>query len=207
MPNKKIQVLFIHGGMTFKNSKDYYQYLKTRKVSLTQRKYWSADPLTKALGNNFEIIRPRMPLQENAKYKDWKISFERYVTLLNQNSILIGSSLGGIFLAKYLSENKFPKKLLGVYLVCPPYDDVGSTEDLVGGFNLNSNLSKLDNCSKNVRLLFSQDDEIVPPSNAKKYATKLKQAKIFILKNKNGHFGVDKLPELSKLILQDIKNK
>ena len=29
----KIQVLLVHGGITFKNEKDYLHYLKTKKVT------------------------------------------------------------------------------------------------------------------------------------------------------------------------------
>ena len=74
---KKIQVMIVHGGMTFKNEKDYLHYLKTKKVSAKKKIYWAGDYLEKSLGKRFEIIAPRMPLQDYAKYRDWKISFER----------------------------------------------------------------------------------------------------------------------------------
>ena len=106
----KAQIFLIHGGMTFKNDKDYLHYLKTKKVSILPRKIWGLDYLDNELGKKCQIIRPRMPLSENAKYRDWKIFFERHFPYLRNNIILIGNSLGGIFLAKYLSENKFPKK-------------------------------------------------------------------------------------------------
>src|SRR3990167_10876338 len=125
---KKLQILMIHGGMTFKNTKDYLHWLRTRKVSILKRPYWEAD-VEKRLGKKFEIIRPRMPLQDNAKYRYLKILFGRYVALLRKNSILVGSSLGGIFLAKYLSEHTLPKKALSVFLVCAPFDNSIPTED------------------------------------------------------------------------------
>ena len=106
---KKPQILMIHGGMTFKSEKDYLHWLKNKNVSTKKRPYWEAD-LEEKLDNKFEIVRPRMPLQDNAKYRDWEILFERYLPLLRHNFILIGSSLGGIFLAKYLSEHKLSKK-------------------------------------------------------------------------------------------------
>src|SRR4051812_8478973 len=109
---EKTQVLIIHGGMTFKKRTDYLHFLKVREVTLGKRIRWSDDYLDKKLGADFEITRPRMPLQDNAKYEEWKVHFERYVPKLKNNCILIGNSLGGIFLAKYLSENKFPKKIL-----------------------------------------------------------------------------------------------
>jgi predicted alpha/beta hydrolase family esterase len=108
--SNKTQVFMVHGGMTFKNHKDYLHFLKTREVSIEEKRRWNGEYLQKKLGRNFAIIRPRMPLSDNAKYEDWKIYFERFIPLLNDNVIFIGSSLGGIFLAKYLSEHKFPKK-------------------------------------------------------------------------------------------------
>ena len=192
--------------MTFKKNKDYLHYLKTRKVSLEKRVSWAGDYLEKKLGKNFLIIRPRMPMQDNAKYKDWRINFERYIPYLKNNAILIGNSLGGIFLAKYLSENKFPKKILSTYLVCPPFDDTCFEEDLVGGFKLKSDLSLIEKNSKNLTLLFSKDDDDVPVSHAEKYRRKLKNAKIVIYKSKNGHFNVSKFPEIIRMIKGDVKN-
>jgi len=196
---KKPQILMIHGGMTFKNEKDYLHWLKTRKVSTVKRPYWEAD-LEEKLGRKFEIIRPRMPLQDNAKYRDWKIAFERYLPLLRNNFILIGSSLGGIFLAKYLSEHKLPKKALSVYLVCAPFDGTLSTEDLVGGFRLKTDLSLIERNCKNLHLLFSKDDDIVPASHAEKYREKLKKAHIVVYKSKKGHFTVPTFPEIIRMI-------
>ena len=146
-----------------------------------------------------------MPLQDDAKYKDWKIFFERYVPYLRNNVILIGSSLGGIFLAKYLSENKFPKKILSVFLVCPPYDDQLPQEDLAGGFALSKDLSRLDSCAKHVRLMFSKTDDVVPVNHAEKYRKNLKKAEIIIYENKNGHFSISEFPELVRMIKNDFK--
>ena len=199
------QILMIHGGMTFKNKKDYISYLKNKKVTIEKKVTWALDYFDKQLGKNFKIIRPRMPLQENAKYEDWKMWFERHTPFLENNIILIGGSLGGIFLAKYLSENKFSKKILSAYLVCPPFDDTLKVEDLRGGFKLKADLSLMEKNCKNLYLMFSENDPIVPVSHAKKYENKLKNAKIIIYKNKNGHFKVSEFPEIVKMIKNDVK--
>lgn len=204
---KKIQVLLVHGGMTFKNEKDYLLYLKTKSISTEKKISWTGEYLEKSLGKRFQVIAPRMPLQDNAKYRDWEILFNRYLTLLKGNFIIIGSSLGGVFLAKYLSENKLPKKALSTYLVCPPFDNSLLGEDLVGGFELKSDLSLLEQNSKNLHLLFSKDDDAVPVAHAEKYAKKLKTAHIVIYKSKNGHFNISKFPEIVKMIKEDIKSK
>lgn len=201
----KNQVFFIHGGMTFKNKSDYLNFLRTREVSTEKKAYWSHEYLQNKLGDNFEVINPRMPLQDNAKYLDWKITFESYIPKFRKNIILIGSSLGGIFLAKYLSENKFPKKILSFYLICPPYDNTLPGEDLTGGFKLKSDLSLIEKNCNNIKLLFSEDDNVVPLSHAQKYASKLKKAKLIIFNNVNGHFKISKFPEIVKLLKDDIK--
>ncbi len=195
----------VHGGMTFRNRKDYLSWLKDRSITFGAKKRWTTDYMDEKLGKDFEIIRPRMPLPENAMYEDWKIHFEKFIPYLKNNVILIGGSLGGIFLAKYLSENKFPKKILSTYLVCPPFDDTCFTEDLVGGFKLKSNLSLLEQNSKNLTLMFSEDDDDVPVDHAEKYRAKLPNAKIIIYKSKNGHFDVSTFPEIVKMIKEDIK--
>ncbi len=203
----KTQILIIHGGETFKNKKDYLHFLKTRKISIEEKIRWTDDYLKKNLGENFQIIKPRMPSQDNAKYKEWKIHFERHFPQLRNNIILIGNSLGGIFLAKYLSEHKFPKRILSTYLICSPFDDTLSEKDLVGGFKLKSDLSLLEKNPKNLYLMFSKDDDVVPVSQAEKYRKKLKNAKIIIYESKNGHFKISEFPEIVKMIKKDVKRK
>ncbi|MDA3855217.1 MAG: alpha/beta hydrolase [Candidatus Woesearchaeota archaeon] len=205
MVKEKPQILLIHGGMTFKNQKDYLNYLHNRPISVEKKLRWQLDYLDKKLGKKFEIIRPKMPLQDNAKYEDWKIHLERHFPLLRENIVLIGNSLGSIFLAKYLSEHKFPKNILSTYLVCPPFDNTIKGEDLVGGFVLKDNISLIEENSSNTTLMFSKTDEVVPVLHAKKYKKKLKNSNILIYEDKNGHFKISKFPEIVKMIKLDMK--
>ena len=201
---KKTQVLYIHGGMTFKNNNDYLDYLKNRDISLDKKNSWSGDYLEKELGENFHIINPRMPLQDNAKYVDWKIYFKRYLEVLDDGVVLIGGSLGGTFLAKYLSENVVSKKIISVHLVCPPFDDDLTGEDLAGGFELGEDLSLIKKNCDNITLMFSADDDCVPVSHAEKYREKLNGAKIVVYKSKNGHFKIEEFPEIVDMIRKDV---
>ncbi len=202
---KRGQIVFIHGGMTFKRYRDYIQYLKTRKIKIKKKQNWNNEYFNKKLSRSFDIIRIMMPCADNSKYNEWKIHFDRYLKFIRKNVILIGYSLGGIFLAKYLSENKFPKKILSTYLVAPPYDNSLPDEDLVGGFRLGSNLSLIEKNSPNLNLLFSKNDKVVPVSQAEKYGKKLKNAKIIFYRGKNGHFGVPEFPEIIKMIQKDFR--
>jgi len=201
----KNQILYIHGGTIFEQQKDYLGFLKNRKISVNRRK-WKDGYLDKKLGKNFQVIRPQMPLRENAKYDEWKIHFERYFPYLKDNIILMGFSLGGIFLAKYLSENKFPRKVLSVYLIGAPFNiGLMVKEESLGKFKLRSDLSLIEKNTQNLYLLFSKDDNVVPLSHAEKYRQKLKNAHFIILKNMNGHFRTSEFPEIIERIREDVR--
>ncbi len=200
----RIQIIYIHGGMTFKNQEEYLHYLGTREISIEEKNSWSGEYLKEELNDTCKIIKPRMPLSENAKYEEWKIHFERYFGYLDDKIILIGTSLGGIFLSKYLSENIFPKKLVSVYLVCPPFDDTLIGEDLAGGFDLKDDLTLIEKNCENLTLMFSKDDDCVPVSHAEKYRNKLKNVNIVIFESKNGHFKVEEFPEIVQMIKNDL---
>lgn len=202
---EKAQLLFIHGGMTFRYNEDYLSFLKNRTISIDKKNRWSENYLIEELQGKIKLITPKMPLKENAKYEEWKIHFERHFDFLEDNVILVGESLGGIFLAKYLSENKFPKKILSVYFVAPPYDNSLIDEDLVGGFELKEDLSLIETNCNNLSFFFSKDDGCIPIDHAKKYGIKLPSANIIICENKNGHFNVSEFPKIVKMIMKDLR--
>jgi len=201
----KIQIFYIHGGMTFKTQEDYLEYLKTREIKIEEKITWTGKFLKEALEEDCQIIKPRMPLSDNSQYEEWKIHFERHFDQLKDNIILLGQSLGGVFLAKYLSENKFPKKILSVYLVCPPFNNTLIGENLAGGFELQTDLSMIEKNCKNINLFFSKDDECVPIDHAEKYKEKLKNSNIIIYESKGGHFIIQEFPEIVEMIKNDLK--
>ncbi|GIW64115.1 MAG: hypothetical protein KatS3mg092_0048 [Patescibacteria group bacterium] len=192
-------LVYIHGGTTFRKRKDYLNYLKNKEISLEEIKNWSGDYLDQKLKNHFQLVRVKMPLKENSRYKEWKIIFKKYLDLLKKEKrkiIFLGYSLGGIFLVKYFSENKVDLELSSIHLVAPPFDNTNSNEELSGGFKLRKNLSLFFKQFKNIYFYFSEDDEIVTLYHQKQYQKKFPQAKFFIFKNKNGHFRVEEFPEL-----------
>ena len=127
-----------------------------------------------------------------------KIWFERIIPLLSNNLILIGHSLGGIFLAKYLSENKFPKKLRGAFLVSAPYDD--ETQDSLGDFRLERSLEQLKNQVTDIYLYHSKDDDVVRFADFESYKKELPNAHAEAFEDR-GHINQEKFPEL----IRDIK--
>lgn len=125
------QVIVIHGGTTFQDYDAYLQSLSEKKLDINRFVYtpmWK-ELLQDTLGSEYRVLLPSMPNSTNARYSEWSAWFTHLSSLFSDNCILIGHSLGGIFLAKYLSENTLPVNIKATVLVAAPYDDE-SIEDL-----------------------------------------------------------------------------
>ena len=195
----KKQVLVIHGGDAFSTYEEYINFLKDYKLDPARfkQKDWKSS-LEKKLGKEFEVILPTMPNKFNAKYLEWKIWFEKLFAFLENEIVLVGHSFGGTFLAKYLSEEKFPKTIKGTFLVSSPYD-VDSGRKVVE-FVLPSSLELLENQGGEIFLYHSHDDEVVPFSELEKYQHALPNAHAKIFKDR-GHINQERFPELIEDIL------
>ena len=97
-----------------------------------------------------------MPNKFNARFEEWKIWFEKFTPFLKDGVVFIGHSLGASFIAKYLSENKFPKKVRAVMLVAGVYDKDSEGYSLLS-FALPE---KLDLQNENTMIYHSKDDSL-----------------------------------------------
>lgn len=194
------QIIVIHGGTTFDTYEDYIFYLKHKEISLEKLKFgkdWK-DALQERLGSDFEVLLPRMPNGTNARCEEWKIWFERMIPFFSEHIILIGHSLGGIFLAKYLSENTIPRTITATILIAAPFDDENSEESLAG-FVLPVSLAKFVGQNKNIFLIHSKNDPVVPFDQLRKYQQALPNAKEIVF-NDREHFNQEVFPEIVELI-------
>src|SRR5262245_15355781 len=83
------QVLFIHSGGSqgrHEGINDLVTYLQNM------------------LGDGYNVLYPKMTDPENPEYVSWKLSLDKKLASLKGDIILIGHSLGGSVLLKYLSE-------------------------------------------------------------------------------------------------------
>jgi predicted alpha/beta hydrolase family esterase len=193
----KHQLIAIHGGDVFDTYDEYITFLKKQEVDLAyfKKKRWM-DSLGDRLGQDFDVITPQMPNEINAHYIEWKIWFEKLVPFLNKEVILLGSSLGGIFLTKYLSENEFSHKILATYFIAAPFDGEGSEYSL-GDFALPKSLDGLKKQGGNISLYQSKNDDVVSYRDFEKYRVVLPEAETVIFEDR-GHFNQAEFPELVK---------
>lgn len=180
---------------------DFLTKLKERKVTredFKSRTDWK-DDLEVKLASDFEVFTPKMPNRDNAKYVAWKIWFDKLLPYLENDLTLLGSSLGGLFLVKYLSENMFPKKIKGLILVAVPYNGMDNKYNLDTDFSFNDNFEQIDDQVEQVLLFHSTEDKVVPFSDSQIYRDRLSNA-LLVAFNNRGHFNVDAFPELVEKI-------
>jgi uncharacterized protein len=194
----KQQIVVIHGGDAFENYEDYLDSLRTKEITLERIRSvgWKKN-LGKELGEKFDVLTPSMPNKQNARYLEWKIWFERIIPLLDDELIFIGHSSGGIFLAKYLSENVYPKKIKATLLVAAPYN--APTEHPLVDFTITSPLDKFIKQAGKIVLYHSKDDKVVPFDNAERYHKEIPDAEFHVFEDRQ-HFNQESFPEIAELI-------
>lgn len=154
---------------------------------------------------DYQIIIPEMPNKLFASYKIWKLWFEKHFLYLDpEYLILIGHSLGGMFLLKYLSENQFPFPLAQLHLVAPVLDDLGLSagDDYLGDFAYDLHPANIISQAEKIFLWHSKDDPIVPFHHSERIATQIPVVDFKVFEER-GHFNQAEFPELVQTILTD----
>lgn len=195
----KQQVIYIHGGESFVNHTDFLERLRTKGIwdlpSSRAVGKWT-DRLPHDLGDGYEVFLPQMPNKQNARYEEWKIWFERHFEYLRDGAILIGCSLGAMFLLRYCTEETLPFVpkaliLMATPLPLPDLDD-SDCRDFMCQLAL---VPSLTDKVPRVAIFHSTDDFAVPYSHGTALAALLPKASFITLTDKN-HFIVPELPEL-----------
>lgn len=191
------QIIFIKWWEAFYNDEQYYSFLKKKEYNpYKTRKRWR-NWIISELSNDYESIIPDMPAANYAKYKAWKIWFEKLFPYLTKDKlILIWSSLWWTFLVKYLSENSLPREIDELHLVAPSISDEWLVDEYICDFKTEeSNIWNIEKKAKKVNLYFSENDPVVPFAHCWEYKKLLKNSKFFIFKDR-WHFTVETFPEL-----------
>ena len=129
--------------------------------------------LQSRLPEDFQLRAPIMPEPNDPDAAAWSQAFSEHVRAAAAPLILVGHSLGGSTILKYLAEHESPPGLRSVISIATPFwgEDMKSWK-LPPGFA--KRLSSIP------RLIFyhSRDDYEVPFSHVERYANALPQALI-----------------------------
>lgn len=156
------QVLFIHSaGPQGENqgSKGLLQSLKSE------------------LGSAFQVIAPQMPDPEDPQYPEWQKKLKEEIASLEDGAVLVGHSIGGSALLKFLSEEQHGKSFAKLITIAAPFwgiDDEWELKD----FALAEDFASRNSLLPEVVLFHSIGDEIVPFKHLEKYLETLPGATV-----------------------------
>lgn len=197
--NEKQQILHIHGGSPWNTYEDYIKELQNKDIdpyAIFKRDRWHYNYYSFLKSDKYDVIKPDMPCKQNAHYNEWKIWFERHIEFMKDSIILVGHSLGGNFLAKYLGEEEFPISIKQLHLIASSHSAFGDD------FKIKEFPRKL--LAKDIpeiHIYHSTDDTIVPISESEKYHAALPGSYLHIFDDRF-HFISETFPEL----FENIKN-
>lgn len=203
----RFQIVLVTGGETFSQYHEYLNWLKNppKQLNLPTEGLW-----TSALRTEFspyvKIIKPAMPNKQNAKYIEWEITMTQTLEKLDSGleTIFVGWSLGGIFLAKYLNYNLNKLhifnhlKINSLHLMAAPAENCPNFEIPL--------LEVLKNEKFDILIHHSQDDPIVSFKQSSEYLKKLPNSRL-IKYNKSNHFLVSKVEKFNKYLWEQICSK
>ena len=203
------QLIYIHGWMCFPDTETMCNVLEKREYDpyhpYEERRKWK-DWMKEQLKDTHECFFPEMPNKNMASYKVWKMWFEKVFPYLNgEDLIVIGHSLGAMFLIKYIWENTFPKKIKQLHLISSVFDesDMDDDEKYSWDFAYDQKIiPHLESQSEEIFLYHSTDDDIVPYAHTEKIKAYLPKAKLITLTDRGHFFGEVEFPELLANILK-----
>lgn len=162
------QVLFIQGG-----GKDGYEEDTSLVASLQT-----------ALGATYQVHYPRMPSDEALPDFGWLPQIHQEMTLIPNQIILVGHSLGASMLLKYLSEKQVRKNITGIFLLATPF--WSGDENWVQGLKLQDDFTSKLPQKVPLFLYHCRDDEVVSIEQLTRYQQLLPHAIVRLI-NSGGH--------------------
>lgn len=149
--------------------------------------------LKNELPNDFEIHYPLIDVPEDPSYQKWKNLLDQEFKNLKEPVILIGHSLGGSVLLKYISEEKPKISISSLYLVATP--QWGKNGWDIDEFVLQENFEHELGDIEKVYLYHCKEDSIVPFKHLSFYKKAFPNAVVRVLEGTD-HIFSKGLPEL-----------
>ncbi len=151
--------------------------------------------LRHSLQPSFKLHNPAMPNPENPRYYDWKMRLQADLPIGSSKIALVGHSLGGSVLIKYLSEGLCQAPIVALFLVSVPF--WGTRGWIMKEFTPDPDfLERLPKIERTF-IYHSRQDPWVPYSHAAFYSKHLPQATVRTLDGAQHEFKTG-LPELVK---------
>ena len=160
----------------------------------------------------YRVIAPDMPGAHHPKRAEWMEFLKSYAQDLNENTVLVGHSLGCAAVADLVNESG--KKVKAVYLIAPASEAVDFTAFKKEWRNVNSDIASVEAFAKDrtewkslkdkagiVKVILSDNDKYIPYEKTKRFFEDIRIDCITLPEQK--HFIGRRIPELYREILGD----
>ncbi|MBE7171176.1 MAG: alpha/beta hydrolase [Williamsia sp.] len=151
------------------------------------------------LKDQYKIEYPRMPDEGNPNYETYKAKILEELKKIDTKVVLVGHSVGGCFLLKYLSEEKIDNQITGIFLIATPF--WGKEGWQHEGFRLSRDFAQKLPVETPMFFYHGTDDETVPFSHLALYEKELPRARFRKIAGR-GHQLDNDLAE----VVQDIRS-
>ena len=150
--------------------------------------------LRQHLAPAYSVMCPAMPDPDKPSYGRWKHELDRILAGRPSTPILVGHSLGGSVLLKYLSEQVAEIRVAGLFVVAAPWWGAGGWD--ADEFILKPDFARTLPTGLRIHLYQGRNDDVVDASHVLRYAEALPQATVRWLDG-GGHTFDDGLPVLA----------
>lgn len=148
-----------------------------------------ADALRRKLGSGFDVRFPQMPGEADPKVEAWKRKISSELAQIPGRVILVGHSVGGSILLRYLSEENVEHQIAGLFLLAAPSwdEDQWNFDDLKLPRDIAEKLAAVP------RIFFyhCRDDEVVPFAHLALHGARIPQATTREIDTGGHQFGND----------------
>ena len=155
----------------------------------------------------YEVIVPKFPTPIGQSLDSWLKVIKKYDDNINQDTVLIGHSIGATFILDYLEQAE--KEIRAAILVAGWHEVLENEYSKLNKTFVNKKFAWMkiaENC-KQLIVIGSDNDEYVPEDVTRRLAFNL-DAELHIIKN-GGHFnskaGFDKFPQLLEIISKSLQ--
>lgn len=150
----------------------------------------------------YEVNVLEMPTPSEPQLNEWIAKINKAVNKIDENTYFVAHSLGTITLLQYLSKYKDLPKFKGFILVSG-FDEVIPDFKFLEQFTKEKvDYDKIKSKAKNIFVVASENDTIVPINFSKKVSEKL-ESEMYTFKS-SGHFldrdGVLEIPLIEELL-------
>lgn len=151
--------------------------------------------LEKSLGAGYSVRHPEMPKPEKPEYNAWKVLIGKELSKVETGGVLVGHSLGGSVLLKYLAEEQCARTFSALFLVAAPY--WGLPKWNRDDFILERGFSRKVTQVRKIFIYHTKDDKIISQEHVDRYAKTIPHATIRIVEGYGHGFETRECPELT----------